>query len=59
MLTRLKEHELVEHKRPYWAIGDLDRVHRAYMFHSTNEFLDEEFGPEDADEWLDAARNAE
>lgn len=59
VLTRLRERELVRHKQPYWAIGDLDRVHRAHMFHSTNEFLNEKYGPEDADEWLDAAQDGD
>ncbi|WP_276256484.1 HTH domain-containing protein [Halomontanus rarus] len=55
VLNRLRSRELVRHKEPYWAIGDLDRVRDAFMFQSTTQFLDEKLGQEDRDEWLDAA----
>lgn len=59
VLTRLKDRNLVRHKEPYWAIGDLDRVHDAYMLHRTNQFLNETLGPENADEWLEAGGDSE
>lgn len=57
VLTRLRDRDLVRHKEPYWAIGDLERVRDAYMLHSTTQFLDEELGEEDRDEWLAAAES--
>lgn len=55
VLNRLEERGLVRHREPYWAIGDVDAVRDAFVFHSTVEFLNEELGPEHRDEWLDAA----
>ncbi|AQL42737.1 TrmB family transcriptional regulator [Halorientalis sp. IM1011] len=55
VLNRLEERDLVRHKEPYWAIGDLDRVRNATVFQSTAAFLDEELGTESREEWLDAA----
>jgi Mn-dependent DtxR family transcriptional regulator len=47
ILSRLKDRELVRHKRPYWAITDDDeRLQAAYRLHrhheTTNEQYDEE-----------------
>lgn len=57
VLRRLEERELVRHKEPYWAIGDLDAVRDAAEFRSAAAFLDDELGPESRAEWLDAARD--
>lgn len=59
VLNRLEERGLIRHREPYWAIGDLDAVRDATMFHSAAAFLDEELGPERRDEWLTAAREGE
>lgn len=59
VLNRLEGRELVRHREPYWAIGDLDAVRDAAILHSTTEFLDAELGPESRDEWLTAARDEE
>ena len=57
VLHRLEERELVRHREPYWAIGNLDTVRDARLFQSISAFLDEELGPESRDEWLTAARD--
>ncbi|MFC5134621.1 MULTISPECIES: TrmB family transcriptional regulator [Haloferacaceae] len=57
VLKRLADRDLVRHREPYWAIGDLDAVRNAMTFASTAGFLDEELGPESREEWLAAARN--
>ena len=54
VLNRLEKRGLVRHREPYWAIGDLDEIHDAIVFHSTVEFLDDELGSERRDEWLPA-----
>jgi DNA-binding IclR family transcriptional regulator len=54
VLKRLRERDLVRHKPPYWAIGDPETVRDAFVFASTASFLDEELGPEDRQEWLNA-----
>jgi len=59
VLNRLQERELVRHREPYWAIGDLETVRDAMVFSSTAEFLDERLGPESREEWLSAARTDE
>jgi predicted AAA+ superfamily ATPase len=59
VLNRLEERGLVRHREPYWAVGDLDAIREATVFHSTAAFLDEELGPENREEWLAAARTAE
>lgn len=59
VLNRLEERGLVRHREPYWAIGDLDAVRDAIMFHSSAAFLDDELGPESREEWLAAAREDE
>lgn len=55
VLNRLEARDLVRHKEPYWALGDLERVRNAAVFQSTAAFLDDELGPESREEWLDAA----
>lgn len=59
VLRRLEDRDLVRHREPYWAVGDLDDVRDATVFHSTAEFLDDELGAESREEWLDAARTEE
>jgi len=59
VLGRLREQGLVRHKKPYWAIGDLDRVREASLFHSTAAFLDHQLGDEDRSEWLAAAESSD
>ena len=62
VLGRLHDRGLVRHKRPYWAVGDVDAVKSALAYHDTVEFLDEELGSESREEWLEAAseiRNGE
>lgn len=56
VLKRLRDRDLVRHREPYWAIGDLDDVRDAVTFHSSAEFLDDELGAESREEWLEAAR---
>lgn len=56
VLNRLEDRELVRHREPYWAIGDVDAVRDAMAFSSAAEVLDEELGSESREEWLGAAR---
>lgn len=55
VLNRLEERELVRHREPYWAIGDIEEIQNAMVFSSTAEFLDDVLGPESREEWLRAA----
>ncbi|WP_066414913.1 helix-turn-helix domain-containing protein [Halorubrum aethiopicum] len=59
VLKRLADRGLVRHRKPYWAIGDLETVREATTFASTAGFLDEELGPESREEWLAAAREGD
>jgi len=59
VLRRLADRDLVRHREPYWAIGDLETVRDAMAFGSTTSFLDDELGPESEEEWLTAARENE
>ena len=59
VLSRLEARELVRHREPYWAIGDLDEVRDAMVFSSTAAFLDETLGAESRSEWVTAARQDE
>lgn len=59
VLRRLEDRDLVRHREPYWAIGDLETVRDAVVFHGSASELDAELGPESRDEWLDAAREDE
>lgn len=50
-LTRLEERELVRHKKPYWAIGDDDRLGAyAAMIHGLDA-MEDRFGDEDWGDW--------
>ncbi|QIB76168.1 hypothetical protein GL213_01850 [Halogeometricum borinquense] len=58
-LSRLKDRDLVRHKREFWAITDDDeRVAAAYDLHTTTDRLDDEDGGIDADEWETVAPEA-
>jgi len=47
ILSRLKERELVRHKRPYWAItDDEERLQSAYRLHRFHETADDQYGEE-------------
>jgi Mn-dependent DtxR family transcriptional regulator len=47
ILSRLKDRELVRHKRPYWAItDDDDRLRSAYELHQYHETAAEQYGEE-------------
>ena len=47
ILSRLKERELVRHKRPYWAItDDEERLQSAYRLHRQHETADDQYGEE-------------
>ncbi|SEP10305.1 hypothetical protein SAMN04487948_11436 [Halogranum amylolyticum] len=47
ILSRLKERELVRHKRPYWAItDDEERLRSAYRLHRHHETADDQYGEE-------------
>lgn len=59
VLSRLEERDLVRHREPYWAIGDVEKLRDAMIFSSTSEFLDDALGPERRTEWLRAAQEAE
>lgn len=51
ILSRLKERELVRHKRPYWAItDDEDRLRAAYRQHQYHQTADEQYGAEHLEE---------
>lgn len=50
ILSRLKDRQLVRHKRPYWAItDDDDRLQAAYQLHQYHDTADEQYGAEDLD----------
>lgn len=57
VLNRLHDRGLVRHRAPYWAVGDDERVHEAFMLHSTASYLDDELGSENREEWVAAAEN--
>lgn len=59
VLNRLERRDLVRHKEPYWAIGDVETVREAFEFRSTAAFLDDKLGEERRSTWLDAATQAE
>lgn len=54
-LARLEERGLVRHKAPYWAIGHEEDLAIYAGMHSTIEAIEERFGPEDPDDWLQNA----
>lgn len=48
ILSRLKERDLVRHKRPYWAItDDEERLWHAYQRHQYYKEADKQYGEED------------
>jgi predicted ArsR family transcriptional regulator len=59
VLNRLESRELVRHREPYWAVGDLDAVRHAFVFQSAAATLDDELGAESRGEWLSAAESDE
>jgi len=51
ILSRLKERNLVRHKRPYWAItDDEERLRNAYQLHGALQAADERYGEERLEE---------
>ncbi|WP_281193526.1 helix-turn-helix domain-containing protein [Halorubrum sp. F4] len=51
ILSRLKERDLVRHKRPYWAItDDEERLRAAYRLHRHHEAADDRYGEERLEE---------
>lgn len=55
VLYRLKERELVRHKRPYWAVGGRERLAAANALSRSIDAFDDRLGVEDMDEWRAAA----
>lgn len=55
VLSRLEERGLVRHRKPYWAVGDIEAVRDSVRLHTIADFLDSELGPEDREEWLAVA----
>lgn len=54
-LARLKQRSLVQHKAPYWALGHDEHLATYAGTHSTIAAIEERFGPEDPDDWLQHA----
>src|SRR6056297_3248809 len=51
ILSRLKERELVRHKRPYWAItDDEERLRSAYRLHRHHQTANDQYGEEQLEE---------
>ena len=46
------------HRAADWAIGGLDAVRDAFVFHSATISLDGALGPESREGWLSAARDS-
>jgi predicted ArsR family transcriptional regulator len=47
LLSRLKDRDLVRHKRPYWAItDDKERLQSAYRLHRQYKRADDQYGEE-------------
>ena len=58
VLNRLEDRGLVRHKGSYWAItDDHDRLSDAHQYHQVTQRLDEQFGEEDREEWVEAAEH--
>lgn len=54
LLGRLRDRGLVRHKEPYWAItDDEERLAAASSLHAATARLDERYGEEEPEEWLD------
>lgn len=56
-LKRLEERGLVRHKAPYWAIGHDDHLATYAGMQSTITAIEERFGAEDPDDWLENAES--
>lgn len=57
-LTRLKSRGLVEHKGTYWAITtDEERLQSHDGYARATTLFNEQFGPEDRDDWKEHAPN--
>ncbi len=59
VLHRLESQDLVRHRAPYWALGDLETVGAALGYHEVAAFLDDALGPERRREWLAAEEDGE
>ena len=57
VLRRLADRDLVRHREPYWAAGDLESIRDASLLGSISAFLDDELGTESRAEWLEASRD--
>jgi hypothetical protein len=51
----LEERQLVRHKKPYWAIGEDDRLAAYGGMLSSMEAIEDRHPPEDEDEWVENA----
>lgn len=58
-LNRLAARDLVRHKEPYWAIGDLEHGRNTFVFLPTAGFLNGELGSESRAEWPAAAEGTD
>lgn len=54
VLNRLKDRNLVRHGRPYWVIGDRQRLDAATDLQRNIGTLDDRLGEEAMDEWRSA-----
>ncbi|WP_135366009.1 MarR family transcriptional regulator [Halosimplex halophilum] len=59
VLHRLKTRDLVRHKRPYWAVGDPERLREASATSDSLAALNDRLGTEDMDEWREAAERSD
>jgi Mn-dependent DtxR family transcriptional regulator len=60
VLSRLHDRGLVRHKGQYWAItDDEERLSGAVALHRATETLNERYGPEDREEWLEHAASVD
>lgn len=51
VLSRLEDRELVRHRGEYWAIGDVEDIHKSLSAMATARAATDRLGPEDPDEW--------
>lgn len=60
VLSRLHERGLVRHKGEYWAItDDRERLSDALDLHRLTDRLDEQYGTEDRDKWVETRTGEE
>ena len=59
VLNRLKTRDLVRHKRPYWALGDRERLQEASATSESLAALNDRLGTEDMSEWQAASAQSE